>query len=129
MSLNPFLDLGFPREEATALHIRAQLAAALEHHIERKGWSQTAAARALKVPQTTISKIAAENIDCDRDRPRNPGLGQRRLRRDMAAGTKGVPGREALAYLCAVVSLGSGIGLLWQRAAANEPCYVLARSR
>ena len=42
MSRNPFLDLGFPREEAIALHIRAQLAAALEQHIERKGWSQTA---------------------------------------------------------------------------------------
>ncbi len=30
---------------------------------------------------------------------------------------KGVPGREALAYLCAFISLVSGIGLLWQRAA------------
>ncbi len=30
---------------------------------------------------------------------------------------KGVPGREVLAYLCAVISLVSGIGLLWQRAA------------
>ena len=28
---------------------------------------------------------------------------------------KGVPAREALAYLCAVVSLACGIGLLWQR--------------
>jgi hypothetical protein len=28
-----------------------------------------------------------------------------------------MPGREALAYLCALVSLGTGIGLLWQRAA------------
>jgi predicted XRE-type DNA-binding protein len=63
MSRNPFLDLGFPREEAIALHIRSQLAAALEYHIERKGWSQTAAARALKVPQPTISKIVNGNID------------------------------------------------------------------
>jgi uncharacterized membrane protein len=31
---------------------------------------------------------------------------------------KGVPAREALAYLSALVSLGSGIGLLWRRAAA-----------
>jgi uncharacterized membrane protein len=31
---------------------------------------------------------------------------------------KGVPAREALAYLCAVISLVSGIGLLWRRAAA-----------
>ena len=31
---------------------------------------------------------------------------------------KGVPAREALVYLCAIVSLASGIGLLWRRAAA-----------
>ena len=29
---------------------------------------------------------------------------------------KGVPVREVLAYVCAVISLASGIGLLWQRA-------------
>ena len=29
-----------------------------------------------------------------------------------------VPAREALAYLCAVISVASGIGLLWQRTAA-----------
>ncbi len=31
---------------------------------------------------------------------------------------KGVPARETLVYLCAFISLASGIGLLWQRAAA-----------
>jgi hypothetical protein len=31
---------------------------------------------------------------------------------------QGVPGREALAYLCAFISLTAGIRLLWQRAAA-----------
>jgi len=31
---------------------------------------------------------------------------------------KGVPAREVLAYLCAFISLGSGIGLLWHRTAA-----------
>jgi uncharacterized membrane protein len=31
---------------------------------------------------------------------------------------KGVPAREVLAYLCAFVSLGCGIALLWRRAAA-----------
>lgn len=30
----------------------------------------------------------------------------------------GVPGREVLAYLCAFISLASGVGLLWQRTAA-----------
>jgi uncharacterized membrane protein len=30
---------------------------------------------------------------------------------------KGMPARTAVAYLCAVISLGSGIGLLWRRAA------------
>src|ERR1035441_2468832 len=30
---------------------------------------------------------------------------------------KGVPAREVLVYLCAFISLASGIGLLWQRAA------------
>jgi len=29
-----------------------------------------------------------------------------------------VPARESLAYLCAILSLGSGIGLLWQRSAS-----------
>jgi uncharacterized membrane protein len=31
---------------------------------------------------------------------------------------KSVPAREVLAYLCAFISLGSGIGLLWRRTAA-----------
>jgi uncharacterized membrane protein len=31
---------------------------------------------------------------------------------------KGVPAREVLVYLCALISLASGIGLLWQRVAA-----------
>jgi predicted XRE-type DNA-binding protein len=63
MRRNPFLDLGFPREEAIALHIRSQLAATLEQHMERKGWSQAEAARALKVPQPTVSKIVNGNIE------------------------------------------------------------------
>src|SRR6266576_5090395 len=31
---------------------------------------------------------------------------------------KSVPAREVLGYLCAFISLASGIGLLWRRAAA-----------
>ena len=30
---------------------------------------------------------------------------------------KSVPAREAVAYLCALISLASGVGLLWQRTA------------
>jgi predicted XRE-type DNA-binding protein len=63
MSRNPFLDLGFPREEAIALHIRSQLAATLERHIKQKGWTQTQAARELHVPQPTISKIVNGNVE------------------------------------------------------------------
>ena len=33
---------------------------------------------------------------------------------------KGLPAREVLAYLCAFISLGSGIGLLWRRTAARR---------
>lgn len=32
---------------------------------------------------------------------------------------KGLPAREVLAYLCAFISIGCGIGLLWRRAAAT----------
>ena len=39
---------------------------------------------------------------------------------------KGVPAREVLAYLCAFVSLASGIGLLWQRTAAAAARLLLA---
>ena len=39
---------------------------------------------------------------------------------------KGVPGRELIVYLCAVVSVASGIGLLWQRTAAAAARVLLA---
>jgi uncharacterized membrane protein len=32
---------------------------------------------------------------------------------------EGLPAREALAYLCAIISLASGIGLFWRRSAAT----------
>jgi predicted XRE-type DNA-binding protein len=63
MSRNPFLDVAFPPDQAVALHIRSQLAGALEYHIERKGWSQTEAARALRVLQPTVSKIVNGKIE------------------------------------------------------------------
>jgi len=39
---------------------------------------------------------------------------------------KWVPAREALAYLCALISLASGIGLLWQRTAAVAARVIFA---
>jgi uncharacterized membrane protein len=39
---------------------------------------------------------------------------------------KGVPGRHVLVYFCAFISLASGIGLLWQRAAALSARVLLA---
>jgi hypothetical protein len=39
---------------------------------------------------------------------------------------KGLPARVALAYLCAMVSLGSGIGVLWSRAAGIASRVLLA---
>jgi uncharacterized membrane protein len=38
----------------------------------------------------------------------------------------GVPAREVLGYLCALVSVASGIGLLWRRAAAPSARVLLA---
>ncbi len=39
---------------------------------------------------------------------------------------KGLPAREVLAYLCAFISVASGIGLLWPRAAAAAARVLLA---
>ena len=39
---------------------------------------------------------------------------------------KSVPARESLAYLCAFISLVSGIGLLWQRTAVLASRVLLA---
>src|SRR2546422_907266 len=42
---------------------------------------------------------------------------------------KGLPAREALAYLCAFISLVSGIGLLWRRAAVIASRVLLTALR
>src|SRR3954454_15698136 len=39
---------------------------------------------------------------------------------------KGVPARAVLIYLCALIALASGIGLLWRRAAAAASRLLLA---
>ena len=40
--------------------------------------------------------------------------------------SKGAPAREVLIYLCALIPLASGIGLLWQRTAAAAARLLLA---
>jgi predicted XRE-type DNA-binding protein len=62
MSHNPFLDLGALPEEAALLHIRSQLAAVLERHIDRKGWSRADASRLLRMSQPAISKVVNRDI-------------------------------------------------------------------
>ena len=47
-----------------------------------------------------------------------PGVG--------ASTSKSVPAREVLVYLCAMVSLGSGLGLVWQRTAVAAARLLLA---
>src|SRR5438445_13507807 len=39
---------------------------------------------------------------------------------------EGVPAREALAFACAIVSLGSGVALCWKRTAAPAARVLLA---
>src|SRR5262245_570792 len=38
---------------------------------------------------------------------------------------KDLPAREVLAYLCAIISLASGLGLLWRRTAVIASCVIL----
>lgn len=54
---NVFADLGFPPEEVTILTMRSDLMARLRLLIERKGWTQAEAAKALGVTQSRISDL------------------------------------------------------------------------
>jgi uncharacterized membrane protein len=40
--------------------------------------------------------------------------------------SKGVPAREVLVYLCAIISIGCGLGLVWQRTAVAAARVLLA---
>jgi predicted XRE-type DNA-binding protein len=60
---NVFRDLGFPRVEAENLRIRSELMTQLEKLIERKGLTQTAAARLLGVSQPRVSDLVRGRIE------------------------------------------------------------------
>jgi predicted XRE-type DNA-binding protein len=52
-----FYDLGFDKAEAHVLEMRADLIAALCEHIQKRGWTQSEAAKELGVTQPRISAL------------------------------------------------------------------------
>jgi predicted XRE-type DNA-binding protein len=52
-----FYDLGFDEAEARVLEMRADLMAALCEHIEKRGWTQSEAAKKLGITQPRISAL------------------------------------------------------------------------
>lgn len=60
---NVFRDLGFGREEAGNLRIRAMLMAEIEKHVRRKGLSQAEAVKKMGVTQPRISDLLRGKID------------------------------------------------------------------
>jgi predicted XRE-type DNA-binding protein len=62
-SNNVFKDLGFRREEAENLKMRAMLMTAIEKYIRQEGLTQAQAAKRLKVTQPRISDLIRGKID------------------------------------------------------------------
>lgn len=60
---NVFKDIGFEREEAENLRVRAELMSEIEKYIRRKGMTQTEAAKKLGVTQPRISDLMRGKID------------------------------------------------------------------
>lgn len=60
---NVFLDLGFDPAEAHVLTLRVQLMAAIESHIEAKGWTQAEAAKQMGITQPRVSKLLKRKWD------------------------------------------------------------------
>lgn len=54
---NVFVDLGFSREEATVLAMRADLMARLRILINERGWTQQVAAKRLGIGQSRVSDL------------------------------------------------------------------------
>ena len=52
-----FYDLGFDEAEARVLEMRADLMAALRQHIQKRGWTQSEAAKKLGITQPRISAL------------------------------------------------------------------------
>ena len=60
---NVFADLGFSREEATLLAMRAELMAHLRETVARNGWTQAQAAQHLGVGQSRVSDLVRGKYD------------------------------------------------------------------
>ncbi len=60
---NVFLDLGFDQAEAQVLTLRVELMAAIEKHIEAKGWTQAEAAKHMGITQPRVSKLLKRKWD------------------------------------------------------------------
>jgi predicted XRE-type DNA-binding protein len=60
---NVFTDLGFPKEEAAHLLIRADLMSQLKRVIETRGLTQKEAAEAMGVTQPRVSDLVRGKID------------------------------------------------------------------
>ena len=54
---NVFIDLGFSREEAEVLAMRAELMARLRTLISERGWTQQEAAKRLGISQSRVSDL------------------------------------------------------------------------
>ena len=52
-----FHDLGFDEAEARVLAMRADLMAALRKHLEKQGWTQSEAAKHLRITQPRVSAL------------------------------------------------------------------------
>jgi predicted XRE-type DNA-binding protein len=54
---NIFVDLGFPEDEAINMLVRAELMGEIRRIIREMGWTQTEAAKVLKVGQPRVAEI------------------------------------------------------------------------
>jgi predicted XRE-type DNA-binding protein len=60
---NVFVDLGFSKEEASVLAMRAELMARLRSVIDERGWTQQVAAKRLGIGQSRVSDLVRGKWD------------------------------------------------------------------